>query len=268
MQEIPQLGFGTWPLRGKEAHDSIAVAFEAGFRHLDTAQLYDNESDVGDAVRDSSLKRDEVFVTTKVAPDNLGPERFFNSVRKSLDALRLDRVDLLLIHWPSRDKSLFDGAIDRLVECQTMELASKVGVSNFTPKMLERAAKRAKGKLVTNQVEYHPLIDQRPLEKAARDNDMKLTAYGALARGECLKVPAIQRIADKRGVGAAEVILNWALAQDIYVLTRSNKPAHIRASWNAQKLKLSTDELAEISSLREGNRRFIEPANLVPGWDF
>jgi 2,5-diketo-D-gluconate reductase B len=121
---------------------------------------------------------------------------------------------------------------------------------------LERAAKRAGGRLVTNQVEFHPLIDQRPLEKVARDNDMKLTAYGALARGECLKVPAIKHIAERRGVSAAEVILNWALAQDVYVLTRSNKPDHIRASWNVQKLKPSTDEVGEISSLREGNRSF------------
>ena len=198
-----------------------------------------------------------------------------------LDALRLDRVDLLLIHWPSCDKNLFDGAIDNFVECQTMELASKVGVSNFTPKMLERAAKRAKGKLVTNQVEYHPLIDQRPLEKAARDNDMKLTAYGALARGECLKVPAIQRIADKRGVGAAEVILNWALAQDIYVLTRSGISRPIsgqvgtRRSWNFQLTSLRrfhpfAKEIA-VSSSREPRARMgfltisVWPTSLISG---
>ena len=102
----------------------------------------------------------------------------------------------------------------------------------------------------------------------ARDAGMKLTAYGALARGECLKVPAILDIARRRGVTPAEVILSWALAQDIYVLTRSSKPDHIRASWTAQDLKLSADELAEISALREGNRRFIAPANLLPGWDF
>ena len=204
MKEIPKLGFGTWPLRGAEALDAIAVAFETGFRHLDTAQLYDNEH----------------------------------------------------------------GAVDRLVECANMELAGKVGVSNFTPSMLERAAGRAAGKLVTNQVEYHPLIDQRPLERVARDSGMKLTAYGALARGECLKLPTILTIARRRGVGAAEVILSWALAQDVYALTRSNKPDHIRASWKAQDLKLSPDELAEISALREGNRRFIAPANLLPGWDF
>lgn len=268
MKEIPRFGFGTWPLRGAEALGAIAVAIETGFRHLDTAQLYDNEHDVGEAVRRSRLKRDEIFVTTKVSPDNLSPERFLDSVRRSLDALKLDSVDLLLIHWPSRDRRLFDGAIDRLVACRTMELAANVGVSNFTPRMLERAAKRADGTLVTDQVEYHPLIDQRPLEEVARANGMKLTAYGALARGECLKVPAIQRIADRRGVSAAEVILSWALAQDVYVLTRSNKPDHIRASWNAQSLKLSADELAEISGLREGNRRFIAPANLLPGWDF
>ena len=268
MKEIPKLGFGTWPLRGTEALDSIAVAFETGFRHLDTAQLYDNEHDVGEAVRRSGLKRDEIFVTTKVSPDNLPAERFLDSVRRSLDALGVDSVDLLLIHWPSRDRNLFDGAIDRLVECATMELAGKVGVSNFTPKMLERAAGRAAGRLVTNQVEYHPLIDQRPLEQVARDAGMKLTAYGALARGECLKVLAIGRIAQRRGVSAAEVILSWALAQDVCVLTRSNKPDHIRASWKAQDLKLSADELVEISALREGNRRFIAPANLLPGWDF
>ena len=268
MKEIPRFGFGTWPLRGREALDAIAVAFETGFRHLDTAQLYDNEQDVGEAVRRSGLKRGEIFVTTKVSPENLSPERFLDSVRRSLDALKFDSVDLLLIHWPSRDRNLFDGAVDRLVECATMELAARVGVSNFTPKMLERAAERADGRLVTNQVEYHPLIDQRPLERVVRDTGMKLTAYGALARGECLKVPAVLDIAGRRGVSPAEVILSWALAQDIYVLTRSNKPDHIRASWNAQALQLSAEELAEISALREGNRRFIAPANLLPGWDF
>lgn len=268
MKEIPPLGFGTWPLTGDDARRALAVAFDTGFRHIDTAQLYDNEADVGLAIRESGLKRDELFIVTKISPDNLPADRFRPSLRRSLDALGVDAVDLLLIHWPSRDRALFDPVLDSLVASGEGGLARHIGVSNFTPKMLERAARRTNGRLVTNQVEYHPLIDQTPLEETARQSGLRLTAYAALARGECLRVPEIRRIADGHGVGPAEIILSWIMSRNVHALTRSAKAEHIRASWHAREVQLSSDEVETLSALRKGNRRFVAPANLVPGWDF
>lgn len=268
MIDIPTIGFGTWPLRGKEVASALSAAFETGFRHIDTAQIYGNERDVGEAMQRSGLGRDEIFLTTKVSPDNLSASRFLPSVEQSLDELEVNQVDLLLIHWPPRDRSQFDSAIDILIECRETGRARHVGVSNFTPKMLDRAVARSPAPLVTNQVEYHPLIDQRPLEEAARRHDMKLTAYAALARGECLREPAIAGTALKHGVSPAEVVLSWILHQGVNVLTRSANPGHIRSSWRSQKLKLSRDEIEDISALRKANRRIVTPAGLLPGWDF
>ena len=160
---IPPIGFGTWPLKDEVARDSVAMALDCGFRHVDTAQAYDNEKAVGEGMRASGLKREDIFLVTKVHFDNLAKAKFLPSVRASLGALKVESVDLLLIHWPPRDDALFDPAIDALCEAQSLGLAKHVGVSNFTPKLLRRAVKRAKVPLIANQVEFHPLIDQTKL---------------------------------------------------------------------------------------------------------
>ena len=208
---IPPIGFGTWPLKDDVARDSVAMALDCGFRHIDTAQAYDNEKAVGDGVRASGLKRDDVFVVTKVHFDNLSKTKFLPSVRASLDLLKMDHVDLLLIHWPPRDDALFDPAIDALCDAQDLGFARHVGVSNFTPGLLQRAAKRAKAPLIANQIEFHPLINQTKLLAAAKELSVTLEAYCVLGRGKVFGQAPTQQIAERRGLSEAAVILRWVM---------------------------------------------------------
>jgi 2,5-diketo-D-gluconate reductase B len=267
MRPIPPIGYGTWPLAGKAARDGVLMALDVGFRHIDTAQLYANERAVGEALRAARLPREAVFIVTKVAPSNLTADRFIPSVERSLADLDLAAVDLLLIHWPPRDRALFDPAIDLLVETQARGLAQQIGVSNFSRPMLAAAANRSSVPLATNQVEFHPMIDQGPLLEEARRLKLRLTAYAALGRCACLGHPAIQGIAQARGVSEAEVIFAWIMAQDVAVLTQTTKRAHAEASFRSRHLKLSAEEMQAVSALRGANRRFVTPENLMPGWD-
>jgi 2,5-diketo-D-gluconate reductase B len=267
MRPIPAIGYGTWPLAGKAARDGVLMALDIGFRHIDTAQLNTNERAVGEALKVIGLPRQDIFIVTKVAPANLTADRFIPSVEKSLSDLGLAAIDLLLIHWPPRERALLDPAIDLLVETHAHGLAQQIGVSNFSGTMLARAAQRSSVPLATNQVEFHPMIDQQSLLDEARRLNVRLTAYAALGRCACLGNPVIQSIAHARGVSEAEVIFAWILAQDIIVLTQTTKRAHAEASFRSQFLELSADEIAAISALREANRRFVTPEHLMPGWD-
>lgn len=268
MRQIPSIGYGTWPLAGKAAHDGVVMACDVGFRHIDTAQLYGNEPDVGRAIKSTGLKREDLFVVTKVAPSNLLHGKFIHSVERSLSDLGLASVDILLIHWPPKDMALFDPAIDLLVEAHTLGLARQIGISNFSPKMLKRAAERSSVPLATNQVEFHPMIDQGPLQHEARRLGITLTAYAALGRCACLGHPVIIEIARAHEVSEAQVIFAWIITQDVAALTQTTKRHHAEESFKSQYLELSAEEMAAISALRAQNRRIVAPANLIPGWDF
>ena len=173
---MPLLGYGTFPLRGDEARSCVAMALELGFRHLDTAQMYQNEAEVGLALQSSGINRDDVFVTTKIHPDNYGADSFGGSVRQSLDSLKVDHVDLLLLHWPHPSLDMAD-VLERLVETQESGHTATIGVSNFGPDDLKRAQDLADGRIACNQIEFHPFVDQEPTIQAARDLEVKLTAY-------------------------------------------------------------------------------------------
>ena len=264
---IPPIGFGTWPLKDEVARDSVAMALTCGFRHIDTAQAYDNEKAVGEGVRASGLKRTDVFVVTKVHVDNLGKARFLPSVRASLDALKISHVDLLLIHWPPRDDALFDPAIDALCEAQSLGLAKHVGVSNFTPKLLRRAVKRAKLPLIANQVEFHPLIDQTKLLAAAKELSLTLEAYCVLGRGKVLGQPIIKQIAERRGLSEAAVILRWVMQKGVVPLVQTTKRKNAEGNLAALDFTISEQEMNSISSLNARNERFISGGSWAPDWN-
>ena len=263
---IPPIGFGTWPLKDEVARDSVAMALDCGFRHIDTAQAYDNEKAVGEGMRASGVKRADIFLATKVHFDNLAKAKFLPSVRASLAQLKSDKVDLLLIHWPPRDDALFDPAIDALCEAQSLGLTKYVGVSNFTPKLLRRAVKRAKVPLIANQVEFHPLIDQSKLLAAAKELSLTLEAYCVLGRGKVLEQPAIQQIAERRGLSEAAVILRWVMQKGVVPLAQTTKRRNAEGNLTALDFTLSEPEMDAISSLNKANQRFIAGGSWAPDW--
>jgi 2,5-diketo-D-gluconate reductase B len=243
------------------------MALDTGFRHIDTAQAYDNEKAVGEGIRASGLKREDVFLVTKVHFDNLGKAKFLPSVRASLGALKVDRIDLLLIHWPPRDGTLFDPAVDALCEAQSLGLTKHVGVSNFTPKLLQRAAKRAKIPLIANQVEFHPLIDQTKLLAAAKELSITLEAYCVLGRGKVLGQPVIQQIAERRGLSEAAVILRWVMQKGVIPLVQTTKRQNAESNLAALDFTLSELEMNSISSLNTRHERFILGGAWAPDWN-
>ena len=264
---IPPIGFGTWPLKDEVARDSVAMALDCGYRHIDTAQAYDNEKAVGEGIRASGTKRGDVFVVTKVHFDNLGKAKFLPSVRASLDRLKMEHVDLLLIHWPPRDDALFEPAIDALGEAQSLGLARHVGVSNFTPKLLRRAARRTQVPLIANQVEFHPLIDQSRLLAVAKELSITLEAYAVLGRGKVLGQPVIQKIAARHGFSEPAVILRWVIQNGVIPLVQTTKRKNAEDNFKALDIALSEAEMRAISALTARNERFISVAAWAPDWN-
>jgi diketogulonate reductase-like aldo/keto reductase len=261
---IPVLGYGTWPLTGDECHRGVSMALGLGIRHIDTAQIYGNEREVGRAIADSGIKRSEIFLVTKVAHDNLTNAKFLKSVGASLEALRTEQVDLLLIHWPPPDKS-FDAMVDLLSEAHARNLARQIGVSNFTMAQMSRAVARAP--IVNNQVEFHPLLDQSRVKAEAERLGLVLSAYSPLGRGAVLKEPVIIEIARKLGRPPSEIALRWIIQQGVVALPMTTKEANCRSNLHALDFELSADDMASITALTRQNRRLISPAGWAPKWD-
>ena len=261
---IPALGFGTWQLRGDAARDGVADALALGYHHIDTAQIYKNEAEVGAGIAASGVGRADVFLTTKVWGDNLAPARLAGSVDESLAKLGTDYVDLLLVHWPSQDVPLAEtlGALGRVREAGKTRL---VGVSNFPAGML-REALEIDPALATDQVEYHPLLGQDRLLDVVRPHGMVLTAYSPLAQGEVLENEAVREVADAHGVGPAAVALAWLLGQDrVAAIPKASSEAHRRSNLAAADLSLTDGERARLDALPK-DRRIVDP-DFAPDWD-
>jgi diketogulonate reductase-like aldo/keto reductase len=263
---IPILGYGTWPLAGDECYRGVSMALELGIRHIDTAQNYGNEREVGRAIADSGVKRTEIFLVTKVAHDNLTTAKFPKSVAASLEALRCDYVDLLLIHWPPPEKS-FDAMIDRLGDAHSRKQARMIGVSNFNIAMMRRAAARAGTPIVNNQVEFHPLLDQSRVKAEAEKLGMVLSAYSPLGRGAVLKDPVIIEIAGTLGRPPSEIALRWIIQQGVVALPMTTKRENAMSNLRALDFELSEDNMAAMTARTNQNRRLISPAGWAPKWD-
>jgi 2,5-diketo-D-gluconate reductase B len=260
---VPLLGLGTWPLAAEAAQEAILMALDVGFRHIDTAQMYGNEADVGRAVAASGLKREQVFITTKVKPDNVGEAEFGESLRRSLDDLKTGYVDLLLIHWPPKQD--FDGALARLTEAKEQGLARRIGVSNFNVAMLERAVTLAP--VVNLQVEFHPLIDQTKIQAAAQRLGLTLSAYTPLGRGATMREPEVQAVARRLGRPGSEVVLRWIVQQGIAAIPKSAKRANAESNFRCLDFTLSDSDMAAIGGLKRHNRRLIDWPGNAPVWD-
>lgn len=263
---IPMLGFGTWPLRGKECETAVQNALEVGFRHIDTAQMYGNEAEVGRAVKASGLKRDEIFIVSKVSPE-VQLANVEASILQSLKALDCGAIDLMLMHWPTQNPEYFDGVIAKLNEAQDRGFVKAIGISNCNIALMERAVKNSRHRIIANQVEFHPLLNQAKLLAAATRLGIALEAYSPIARGAALQHPVIQRMAAARGVTPSEVALAWILAQGVVALPMTTKRANAESNMRALSLALTPAEMAELSVVGMANQRLISPTGWSPVWD-
>jgi 2,5-diketo-D-gluconate reductase B len=263
---IPALGFGTYQLTGPACREMVTNAVNEGYRHVDTAQIYENEEEVGAGIEASKVDRDDIFLTTKVWFDSYQPDKLAASVETSLKKLRTDHVDLLLLHWP-----VFDGDMRPTIEALLKEKAkgrtSAVGVSNFTLAQLAQAAEIASDELVTNQVEYHSFLDQSRMLDAVRERKMALTAYSPLARGKVFKNEIISRIANEHGVDQAQVAIAWLIGQEqVVAIPKSSSMNHALSNLNGARLELSSVERSQIDSIQSTEGRLIDPS-FAPEWD-
>jgi 2,5-diketo-D-gluconate reductase B len=258
----PLMGFGTYPLTGDEATEAVKMAIEVGYRHIDTAQMYGNEKAVGRGL--AGVARDELYIVTKVDPGNVDAGKFEQTVERSIDDLG-GPVDLLLIHWPPVDAE-FDGVVDRLIYAKARGWAKTIGVSNFTPGMMKRAQKRAEGALVCNQVEFHPLLDQRKVLAAAKEQGMALTAYSPVARGAALKPVVIQDIAARMERPASQIVLRWIVQQGVAAIPMTRTRDHAISNLAVLEFELAAEDMKAISKLGTVSGRTIDPPWMEGRW--
>lgn len=266
-QVLPTIGLGTFRLQGQEVKDAIQSALELGYRHIDTAQFYDNEEAVGEAIRESGIPRNELFITTKVWHDALDGDKPLDSLKTSLKKLGLDYVDLALIHWPSPDDAVpMASYIGKLNEARELGLAKHIGVSNFTIAQIDEALALPAGHhIVTNQVEVHPYLQNKQLIKHCQDKGLQVTGYMPLAVGKVMKDPVLEDIGKAHGVTAAQIALAWVAQQGIVVIPSSTKAAHQKANLSALDIRLSDEEMEKINALDTGER--IANPDFAPTWD-
>jgi len=264
---IPALGFGTFRIPGPDVLRIVPHALKAGFRHIDTAQIYGNEAEVGEAIAASGVARGEVFLTTKVWVENYRHDAFLASVDDSLKKLKTDHVDLLLLHWPNEAVSLAEqiGALNAVRQAGKVR---HIGVSNFSTALMAEAVKLSNAPIVTNQIEYHPYIDQDVVIAAAKAAGMLVTGYYGMADGKVFDDPVLKEIAAGRGKSVAQVVLRWLVQQQgVVALSKTVSEARVEENLAIFDFELSADEMAAIRALARPDGRIVSPEGLAPVWD-
>ncbi len=267
-QQQHERAFGTFPLKGDALSNALTLALDVGYRAIDTAQMYQNEADIGPVLANSGIARDELFITSKVPIEQFSDADFSSSVEKSLQALQIDKLDVLLLHWPPADGGI-EKPLELLLQAQQSGLCTHIGVSNFTAEMLQRTIRLTDTPIVTNQVEFHPLLNQDTLLKAAADTGIPLSSYCSVARGEVFKQPLFTTLASDYNVTAAQIVLRWILQKGVSINTMSTKADNIRANFELSHFTLSHVDMARIDQLTLTNYRIVDK-HLVPWapqWD-
>jgi 2,5-diketo-D-gluconate reductase B len=245
----------------------MPAALSAGFRHIDTAQIYGNEAGVGEAWLGSGLARSKVFITTKIWVANYGPEKFESSVIESLRRLHCDYVDLLLLHWPSNEVPLKD-QIERLNMLVDQGKVRHIGMSNFNTALLQTAARLSRHPLATHQFEYHPFLNQRKVVHTSRALGMSATAYCPMAIGRVLTEPVLIDIARHHQRSVAQIVLRWIIQQPgMIALSRTTRPSRLAENLAVFDFELEPVEMTRIRSLARPDSRIVDPAGLAPHWD-
>lgn len=265
---IPAFGLGTFRLKDDVVIASVKTALELGYRTIDTAQIYDNEAAVGQAVAESGIARDELFITTKIWIENLSKDKLIPSLKESLQKLRTDYVDLTLVHWPSpNDAIAVEEFMSALLEAKKQGLTRQIGISNFTIPLMERAiAAVGAENIATNQIELSPYLQNRKVVDWATEHGIHITSYMTLAYGKALKDEVIGRIAAKHNATAAQVILSWAIGEGYAVIPSSTKRENLASNLLALDLHLDAEAKKAIAAL-DCNDRLVSPESLAPEWD-
>jgi diketogulonate reductase-like aldo/keto reductase len=264
---IPLIGLGTWDLRGRTCARIVEQALRLGYRHIDTAEMYDNEREVGEGLRGSGVKRDEVFLTTKVWPSHFSPRELERSAKESLVRLRVTAVDLLLLHWPNPQIPLSE-TLPALCKLKRMGLARHIGVSNFTVALIEEAVKIAEEPLVCDQVEMHVFLDQSKVVAACRQRGMATVAYSPIARGGVKNDQVLERIGKTHGKSAAQVSLRFLVQQGVVVIPRTSRVERLSENLEIFDFELTAAEMGEIAQLSHRDGRIVDYAySGSPKWD-
>lgn len=267
-QATNQRTFGTYPLKGNDLRDAVHTAAEVGYRSFDTAQMYENEAETGAALAELGLARDALCVTTKIHPDNFTEADFMPSLEASLKRLQMDYVDVLLLHWPPIGGDIAP-SLKLLEQAYNSKLARNIGVSNYTAQMMRDATKIIDAPLVTNQVEFHPLLNQDTLLAAATETGIPLSSYCSVARGEVFKHDIFAQIGAGYGKSAAQVVLRWILQKGVSINTMSTKRANIEANFNVMDFALSSIDMDRIDAMTATNFRIVgeDLVPWAPKWD-
>ncbi|UXH41837.1 2,5-didehydrogluconate reductase DkgB [Pseudomonas promysalinigenes] len=265
---IPAFGLGTFRLTGQAVIDSVKSALDLGYRAIDTAQIYRNEAEVGQAIAESGVPRGELFITTKIWVDNYAADKLIPSLRESLQKLRTDYVDLLLIHWPAPGNGVeLREYMQALADAKQQGLTRQIGISNFNIELTRQAiAVVGEGEIATNQIELSPYLQNRTLAAFLDQQGITVTSYMTLAYGKVLKDPVLADIASKHKATVAQVALAWAMQLGYAVIPSSTKRENLASNLLARDLRLDEHDMARIAEL-ERNGREVSPAGLAPAWD-
>ena len=263
--KIPAIGLGTWELSGRTCARVVEQALRLGYRHIDTAQVYDNEREVGDGLRASGVRRDDVFVTTKVWTNHFAPHDPERSVKESLVRLRLPHVDLVLLHWPNSHVPL-EETLGALAHAKRMGLTRHIGVSNFTVALIEQAVALSGEPLVCNQVEYHPYLDQAKVRAACDQHGIALVAYSPIAKGRIKSDQTLADIGRAHRKTPAQICLRWLVQQNVSAIPRTSRVERLSENIEIFDFELSDDEMARIAALASPDGRLTDFA-FAPKWD-
>ncbi|AIU28206.1 2,5-diketo-D-gluconic acid reductase [Pandoraea pnomenusa] len=268
MNHIPPFGLGTFRLKDRVVIDSVRNGLDLGYRAIDTAQIYGNEAEVGQAIAESGVSRGDLFLTTKIWVDNYAREKLAPSLEQSLARLRTDYVDLTLIHWPAPNNGVpLEEFMHALVEARARGLTRRIGISNFNIALTKQAiAAVGKDAIATNQIELSPYLQNARLVEFLAQEGIHVTSYMTLAYGKVLGDPVIGDIARRHQATPAQVTLAWAMQRGFSVIPSSTKRENLASNLLAQSLRLTDDDMARIAAL-ERNGREVNPDGLAPRWD-
>src|SRR6267154_5887284 len=263
--KIPAIGLGTWELRGRACARLVEQAVRLGYRHIDTAQVYENEREVGEGLRASGTRRDDVFVTTKIWTTHFAPNDLERSTKESLAKLRLSEIDLLLLHWPNPQVPLVE-TLGALAHVKKLGMVRHIGVSNFTVALIEEAIAACPEPLACDQVEYHPYLDQTKVLEACARHGMALVAYSPVAKGRIKNDQTLARIGQTHGKTAAQVCLRWLVQQNVSAIPRTSKIERLSENIDIFDFALSDEEMRLISRMGSATGRLTD-FGFAPKWD-